>query len=48
MGLDDAFCEERVENYEDLNKSQNTSNNDNNVESIRRKPMYAEIARTAV
>ena len=35
MGLDDAFCEERVENCEDLNKSQNTSSNDNNVESIR-------------
>ena len=48
MGLDDAFCEERVENREDLNKSQNTSNDDNNVESIRRKPTYAEMAQRAV
>ena len=48
MGLGDAFCEERVENCEDLNKSQNTSSNDNNVESIRRQPTYAEIARRAV
>ena len=37
-----------VENCEDLNKSQNTSSNDNNVESIRRQPTYAEIARRAV
>ena len=48
MGLDDAFCEERVENCEDLNKSKNTSSNDNNVESIRKQPTYAEIARRAV
>ena len=37
-----------VENRGDLNKSQNTSNNDNNVESIHRKPTYAEMARRAV
>ena len=48
MGLDDAFCKERVENCEDQDKLQNTSNNDNNVESIRRKPTYAEMARRAV
>ena len=39
---------EGVENCEDLNKSQNTSSNDNNVESIRTQPTYAEIARRAV
>jgi len=48
MGFHDAFCEERVENCEDLNKSQNTSSYDNNVESISRQPTYAEIARRAV
>ena len=37
-----------VENCEDLNKSKNTSSNDNNVESIRKQPTYAEIARRAV
>ena len=47
MGHDDAFYEERVENCEGLNKSQNASSNDNNVESIRRQPTYAEIARRA-
>ena len=48
MGLDDAFCKERVENPEELNKLQNTSNNDNNVEPVRRKPTYAEVVRKAV
>ena len=37
-----------VKNCENVNKSQNTSSNDNNVESIRRKPTYAEMARRAV
>ena len=48
MDLDDAFCEERVESCENMSKSQNTSSNDNNVESIRRKPTYAEMARRPV
>ena len=36
-----------VKNRVDSNESQNTSNNDN-TESICRKPTYAEIARRAV
>ena len=48
MGLDDAFCEERIEKHDSSDKpsrAQNTPQYTNYVEIIRSKPTYSEVAK---